>query len=194
MKILDVFWCHFIARMYNDVYTPTLQGIWKLLKLIWILTQHGENIGWEGQYSRGNVLQRTRVKTHRRLYPEKKAKVKVAQLSIKSAHAVRWSLKLFSLCQSLFLISAHLEDVLTYLGRAHAVPFDYKQPVLIVMIKRDLTHQCPSLNRARSHLARLSVTVCGGNEEASPEAISESIITRAVSATAKASTASNSVN
>ena len=78
-------------------------------------------------------------------------------------------------------------DVLTYLGCAHAVPFDYKQPVLIVMIKRDLTHRCPSLNRARSQLASLSVSVCGGNEEASTEAISESIITSVVSTTAKAS-------
>lgn len=70
------------------------------------------------------------------------------------------------------------------------MPFDYKQPVLIVMIKRDLTRRCPFLNRARSHLARLSVDVCGGIEEAPPEAISEST----VSATAKASNASNSVN
>lgn len=76
------------------------------------------------------------------------------------------------------------------------MPFDYKQPVLIVMIKRGLTHWRPSLNRASSHLARLSVDVCGANEEASPEAISEtlSIITGTVCATARASNASNSVN
>lgn len=74
------------------------------------------------------------------------------------------------------------------------MPFDYKQPVLIVMIKRDLTRRCPFLNQARSHLARLSVDVCGGNEEASPEAISDSIITSTVSAAARVSNASNSVN
>lgn len=61
--------------------------------------------------------------------------------------------------------------------------------MLIVMIKEALTLRCPSLDPARSHLVRLSVDVCGGNEEALPEAISKSIIV--VSATAKAS---NSVN
>lgn len=110
------------------------------------------------------------------VYPGRKAMVKVAQPSIKPAHAVRWSLKLFPSCQSLFLISAHLENALTHFGWAHAVPFDYKQLVLIVMIKRDLTYRCPSLNPARSHLARLSADVYGGNEEASAEAISKSIM------------------
>lgn len=56
------------------------------------------------------------------------------------------------------------------------MPFDYKQRALIVLIKRELTHRCPSLSPARSHLARLSAEVFGGNEEASTEAISESII------------------
>lgn len=105
---------------------------------------------------------------------------KVAQLSMRSSHAVRWSFKLLSLCQSLFVISAHLEDVLTCFGWAHAVPFDYKQAELIVMIKRDLTHRYPSLIRARSYLASLSVDVCGCNEEASLEPISQSVITATV--------------
>lgn len=135
------FECLFIAWMYHDVDGTTH------LPLIWILTQHSERNSGEGQYSHGNMLQFAQVRTNI-LYSGKKAKVKVAQLSIKSARAVRWSLKLFSSCQSWFLISAHLEDVLTYLGWAHAVPFDYKQPVLIVMIKRDLTHQCPSLKQS----------------------------------------------
>lgn len=74
------------------------------------------------------------------------------------------------------------------------MPFDYKQTVLIGMIKRDLTHQCPSLSCAHSHLARLSLDVCGGNEEALPEAFSETVITSPDSATATASNASNSVN
>lgn len=68
--------------------------------------------------------------------------------------------------------------------------FDYKQPVLMVMIKRDLTHRCPSLGASGSHLARLCVDGFGGNEEA----ISESVITASVSATAEASNAFNSAN
>lgn len=127
-------------------------------------------------------------------HPEKNAKVNAAQPSLKSAHAVRRSLKLFSSCHSLLLISARLQDVLTQFGWAHAEPFDYKQPLLIVLIKRDLTHRCPSLSPARSHLATLSTGVFGRNEEASPEAISESIITSTASATAKDSNASKSVN
>lgn len=47
---------------------------------------------------------------------------------------------------------------------------------------------------ALTHLAGLSLDVCGRNEEASLEAISKSIITSTVSASAPASDASNLVN
>lgn len=59
--------------------------------------------------------------------------------------------------------------------------FHSKQPVLIVMIKSDRTRRCPLL-----HLAVLSVAACGGDEEASAEAIGEPMTTSAVSGTAKA--------
>lgn len=67
------------------------------------------------------------------------------------------------------------------------MPFDYKQTGLIAMIKRDLTRECPPLRGARSHLARLPVDVCGGNEQASPEAFTEAVITSSSSAAATAS-------
>lgn len=62
--------------------------------------------------------------------------------------------------------------------------FDRTQPLLIVMIQRDLTHQCTSLQLDKSHPAILSVYVCGGNEKALPKVISESILPRNDFATA----------
>lgn len=114
---------------------------------------------WEyelwGPCSRGHK-QHGQVKTNS-VYPET-AKVKVAQLSVKSGHAVRWSLQLFSSCQSLLLISAHLEDVLTYFGWSPTGPFDYEQPVLIVMIKRGSD---PSVPFSRPSSLAPCQTFCG---------------------------------
>lgn len=76
-------------------------------------------------------------------------------------YRLRWSFKLF--CQSLILISAHWEDVLTYISWAHAVPFDYIPPALIVLIKR-----FDPAASSEAHLPHLSVFA--GNEESSPEA------------------------
>lgn len=124
-------------------------------------------------------------------YMKKTAVVKVVQVSIKSPHAVRWGPKLFCSCQSLFLISAHFEDVLTYIGWAHAVPFDYKQTGADCDDRKRLDPSVPFSHQSPFIPRQLSVDVCGGNEEASPEAISESVITGTVSATTKASNSAN---
>lgn len=65
------------------------------------------------------------------------------------------------------------------------MPFDNKQPVLIVMMKRDATLGALLSAEPAPTLPDFSVDVCGGNEEASAKAISESIITSTVCAAAR---------